>query len=123
MGAITTSGAGRARTAQASQESAVADHSQPGSSRKSIFSKFSVSQVVCSETEDTQYCNSPTDSDILPEVYWARMSGSYPRLAKLARTLLSIPASSGSVECLFSVSGAIVRARRSPWQQQPLSHC
>ena len=88
MGAVTTSGAGRARTPQASQESAVADHSQPGSSRKSIFSKFSVSQVVCSESEDTYYRNSSTDCDILPEVYWARMGGSYPHLAKLARTLL-----------------------------------
>jgi len=54
-----------------------------------------------------------TESDKLPEVYWACKSGRYPRLAKLARTLLSIPASSGSVERLFSVSGAIVRARQS----------
>ena len=113
MGTVTTTGVGRARTSQASQQSAVEDHSQPGSSRKSIFSKFAVPHVVCSETEDTQYCNSPTESDILPEVYWACKSGRYPRLAKLARTLLSIPASSGSVERLFSVSGAIVRARRS----------
>jgi len=55
MGAVTTTGA---RTSQASQESAVEDHSQPGSSRTSIFSKFAVPHVVCSETEDTQYCNS-----------------------------------------------------------------
>jgi len=60
-----------------------------------------------------QYCNSPTESDKLPEVFWACKSGRYPRLAKLAQTLLNIPASSGSVERLFSVSGAILRARRS----------
>jgi hAT family C-terminal dimerisation region len=86
---------------------------QPTSNRKSIFSKFSVSQTICSETEDTQYCNSPTDSETLPEMYWSKMSATYPRLAKLARSLLSIPASSGSVERLFSISGSIVRARRS----------
>ena len=109
------SGIGCATTSKASRESAVTKHSQPGSSRKSIFSLFSASlQVVCSNTEDNQYCNSPTDGEILPEVYWARMSGSFPRLvAMLAQTLLSTPASSGGVELLFSVSGAIVRASRS----------
>jgi len=64
-------------------------------------------------TLSNQYCNSPTESDKLPEVYWACKSGCYPLQAKLARTLLSIPTSSGSVERLFSVSGAIVTARRS----------
>jgi hypothetical protein len=113
LGAVTASGGlGRVRN-PVIQESRTADQSLTCSSRKSIFSKFSVSQVVQTETEDTLYCNSPTDSEMLPDVYWAKMNKTYPRLAKLARTLLSIPASSGSVERLFSVSGAIVRARRS----------
>jgi len=46
MGAITTTGVGRARTSQASQESAVADHSHPASNRK-----FSVPHVVCSDLQ------------------------------------------------------------------------
>jgi hypothetical protein len=113
LGAVTASGGlGRVRN-PVIQESRTADQSLTCSSRKSIFSKFSVSQVVQTETEDTLYCNSPTDSEMLPDVYWAKMNKTYPRLAKLARTLLSIPASSASVERLFSVSGAIVRARRS----------
>jgi len=84
MGAVKTTGVGRARTSQARQESAVEDHSQPGSSRKSIFSKFAVPHVVCSETEYTLYYNSPTESEKLPEVYWACKSGRYPPLDKLA---------------------------------------
>jgi len=55
----------------------------------------------------------PTEEANPREVFWAKSGDAYPRLIKLARTFLSIPASSGSVERLFSVAGAIVRARRS----------
>jgi len=51
------------------------------SSRNSNFSKFAVPHVVCSEIVNTPYCNSPTESDKLPEVYWActclNISGSF----------------------------------------------
>ena len=56
---------------------------------------------------------SPTEHQMKPEAYWAANGSRYPRLAELARIFLSVPASSGSVERLFSVSGAILRARRS----------
>ena len=48
-----------------------------------------------------------------PEVFWATEGSAYPRLRHLARRLLSIPASSGSVERLFSITGAILSARRN----------
>jgi len=54
IGAVTTSGAGRARTSLAGQESAVVDHSQPGSRRNSFFCKFAVPQFDVTETEDTE---------------------------------------------------------------------
>jgi len=46
MTAVTTTGVGRARTSQASQESAVEDHSQPGSSHKSIFEKHQTARSL-----------------------------------------------------------------------------
>jgi len=122
MGAVTTSNSSSNMRVTASttlslsaQDNVTASQPVSGSARKSSFSKFAAPQTVSNDTEDALYCNSPTESDVQPEVYWAKMSSTntYPRLAKLARTLLSIPASSGSVERLFSVSGAIVRARRS----------
>ena len=113
MRAVSAGGTIHSVTPATSQEPSAAAYPVHANSRKSIFSKFATAQTVCSETEDNQYCNSATESDVLPEVYWSKMSSIYPRLSKLARTLLSIPASSGSVERLFSVSGAIVRARRS----------
>jgi len=91
MGAVTTTGVGRATTSQASQESAVEDHSQPSSSHKSIFSKFAVPHVVWSETENSKYCNSPTE-------HQRKMTNcqKFTGLVRVdvVRTLLSIPASS-----------------------------
>ena len=81
--------------------------------RRSIFAKFSGSHTVC-EPEEQSYLMAPTtEQDVLPGEFWAKSAHTYPQLVKLARTFLSIPASSGSVERLFSVAGAIVRARRS----------
>jgi hypothetical protein len=48
-----------------------------------------------------------------PEVFWATEGSAYSRLRHLARRLLSIPASSGRVERLFSITGAILSARRN----------
>lgn len=48
-----------------------------------------------------------------PLQYWKENEQKYPRLAKLAKIYLGIPASSGSVERLFSVAGALARARRA----------
>ena len=48
-----------------------------------------------------------------PDIFWASTTAeSLPSLRRLARKYLSIPATSASVERLFSVSGAMIRARR-----------
>jgi hypothetical protein len=55
----------------------------------------------------------PTNTTMAAEVFWATEGSAYPRLRHLARRLLSIPASSDSVERLFSITGAILSARRN----------
>lgn len=108
-------------TTTASQSSVVANtipNEQPAvqdedNAKSSIFSKFSQPLMVLDDSEDNKYCMSPTEHQMKPEAYWAANGSRYPRLAELARIFLSVPASSGSVERLFSVSGAILRARRS----------
>lgn len=47
-----------------------------------------------------------------PLEFWRRNEIRLPNLARLARIYLAVPASSGSVERLFSVAGAIARNRR-----------
>ena len=65
------------------------------------------------QSEDVRYLAAPTCLDILPHTFWLREQVHYPSLAQLARRFLSIPASSASVERLFSIRGAIIRARRA----------
>lgn len=48
-----------------------------------------------------------------PLKYWEMHSERYPRLSTLARIFLIIPATSGSVERVFSVAAAIARDRRA----------
>ncbi|XP_064469705.1 uncharacterized protein LOC135384433 [Ornithodoros turicata] len=45
--------------------------------------------------------------------FWKHNSSRYPKLGLLAEVCFGIPATSGGVERLFSVAGAIQRARRS----------
>ena len=62
-------------------------------------------------SEDTQYLTSPVEEGLSPEIYWAIKDKAYLTLQQLARLVLSIPASSGSLERLFSASDAIITAR------------
>ena len=48
-----------------------------------------------------------------PEVFWATEGSASPGLRHVARRLLSITAFSGSVERLFSITGAILSVRRN----------
>ena len=53
-------------------------------------------------------------TQVNPATFWASpLADNYPTMRHLARKYLSIPATSASVERLFSVAGAIIRARRS----------
>lgn len=51
--------------------------------------------------------------DTDPVQFWTANQTMYPTLSKIALHYVSIPASTGDVERLFSTSGAIIRARRS----------
>ena len=64
-------------------------------------------------SEDAQYVTAPIEEGLLLEIYWATKGKAYPTLQQLARRILSMPASSGSVEQLFFASGAIIIARRN----------
>jgi len=52
-------------------------------------------------------------SDSSPLGFWKENEKKFPTLAALARFYLAIPATSGSIERLFSVAGAIGRSRRA----------
>lgn len=45
--------------------------------------------------------------------FWRKNASSFPRLAAVAKVLLSIPATSASSESAFSVAGCLIRSRRA----------
>ncbi len=53
-------------------------------------------------------------------VYWRRNQRKFSKLSSLAKKYLSVPASSGGVERLFSIAGSIARARRNRITAQTL---
>jgi hypothetical protein len=66
------------------------------------------------ETEVDHYLKegiSPGDTD--PLQFWKLHCHRFPNLSLLARKYLAIPATSGGVERVFSISGFLNRARRS----------
>lgn len=48
-----------------------------------------------------------------PLKWWSTQVKTYPRLSQLARTILSIPATSAPSERVFSVAGLVINAKRS----------
>ena len=60
------------------------------------------------------YASGPTiDRHQSPLLWWRKNSGTYPRLAILARKYLSAPASSVYSEILFSTAGNVYEDKRS----------
>lgn len=65
-----------------------------------------------SEVDDfLEFCQNCKESN--PLAFWKAHQHQFPKLAKLARKYLAVPASTGSVERLLSVAGALARARRA----------
>jgi len=83
-----------------------------------IFQSGSSSQCElvaqnCPVELDVYLKDSYLSLDCDPLIYWRKNQKTFPALANLARVYLAIPASSGGVERVFSVAGAIARARRA----------
>ena len=53
--------------------------------------------------------------------FWLKHGANYPRTFKLAKKVLSVPASSAPIERVFSQSGLIMRPHRSQLSDQLLS--
>ena len=84
--------------------------SNPGPT--SNTSNMQVEQVV--EAEVNSYLLSPTiDSEADPLAWWKLHHLTYPKLSKLARRYLCIPATSSPSERLFSTSGNVVTCQRA----------
>ena len=54
------------------------------------------------------------EMDTNPLDYWKINYINYPTLAKLANKLLSTPATSAPVECLFSIAGKVLGLKDVP---------
>lgn len=92
----------------------------PKKKKRSCFDLLT--QVETAEAEKEKPVENEVDAYLrLPRVskssdpldFWNKNQKTFPELSKLARIYLGFPASSGSVERLFSVAGSIFRARRA----------
>lgn len=63
--------------------------------------------------ELTRYLQATEMHISCPLTYWKERAQEFPKLAMLARRYLGLPASTGSVERMFSIGGIIGRCRRS----------
>ncbi|CAF0739060.1 unnamed protein product [Didymodactylos carnosus] len=70
------------------------------------------------KTEFDRYIEDKTkiDKDMNILIYWKNNKSSYPTLAKIAKRILSIPATNTSVERLFSDSGSTITNSRTRLQ-------
>ena len=83
--------------------------------RRKVYS-FKSAQSSKADNEDflinkeyTDYCSMPYDDEIDLKEFWVLNRLKFPCLFQLALKFLSIPASSGPVERLFSYAGYIIR--------------
>lgn len=79
---------------------------------KPTFSEISEEKTLPEELEE--YMKEPILQNSSSElVYWRRNQSKFRKLSALANKYLSVPASSGGVERLFSIAGSLARARRN----------
>jgi hAT family protein len=76
--------------------------------RASIFQNAEVFDEV-----DRYFSLALEPATVDPLVFWKLHEGRFSNLAKLSKSFLAMPASSGAVERLFSVAGALGRCRRA----------
>ena len=82
--------------------------------------KYSKTTVT---NEFDHYINSPPDPDITsPLQWWKAHKEQYPNLSKMARDILSVPASRSGVERQFSVTGRIATWQRNRLSAQTISN-
>lgn len=53
---------------------------------------------------------SHSDDDIL--VFWKKNANNFPKLARIAKVVLSIPLTSAKAESAFSIAGSVIRKKR-----------
>jgi len=81
--------------------------------RFSVWRFGTKSPIELGPLPSCEYLSQPTTSDP-PETFWSStLSDDFLTLHRLATKYLSIPETSTSIERLFSVAGAIIRARRN----------
>lgn len=69
-------------------------------------------QMGTLEEELARFQNiSDCEADILS--FWRKNEANFPKLAKVAKVLLSIPMSSAKAESAFSIAGSLIRKRRA----------
>lgn len=52
-----------------------------------------------------------SDDDIL--VFWEKNANNFPKLARIAKVVLSIPLTSAKAESAFSIAGSVIRKKRA----------
>ncbi len=88
---------------------------KPGFPQKRLYRRWNESSPMKKRrtSEIDEYMEASEANPIDALKFWKQNEKKFPKLAKLARQFLSVPASSAPVERLFSIAGAIARARRS----------
>ena len=65
------------------------------------------------DDEITQYLEEDVENDVEPLVWWRQKEPRFPRVARLAKKYLALPASSAPSERMFSKMNAVVDKRRA----------
>ena len=70
-----------------------------------LHGEVSAEFPTCREEVDAYFTEKPVSREVNPLVWWKENSSRYLRMAKVAHSLLSIPATSAPAERIFSNPG------------------